>query len=1715
MTVELYSQDSIFNAGLTSVQAITQLIDPVYDTDVATKYYVDHAIDILQTDPRFDTSVTPLTAIPIATDEVLGGVKIGKNLTIALDGTLSFIPQDALPLSGGTITGTLNLLSSLRLPNNQVINTTTQPFLTSVALATNTTAGIVKIGSGVFVSDSGVISVTQFNGLSSTGGNVNGNVNVLGVLSAYELKGSLTDLPAATNNTAGCIRVGSNLYIDDDNRLNAFAPFVLAPASTNSLGGVVIGSGINVDANGTISTSSLPLSGGVLTDALTGTRATFTASLSSPALSGTFYGDGSKLSGVIASGGTATDSTKLPLNGGTLSGPLRGLSATFTTYVSSPALSGTFYGDGSKLTGVISSGGTATDSTKLPLNGGSLSGPLTGTVGVFSASLSAPNLSGTYYGDGSNLTGVIKTQYVPPAEAVFTTSLSAPSVSGVFYGDGSKLTGVPIYNAPSTATFTTSISSPAVSGGSFYGDGSKLTGITLGDFLSASGGTLSGSLIVRDNLTIQGNLTAAGTSTFVNTTFTTTSALSVVNTTPASGIPALYIGQSGPSDIASFYDIDQGIEVLHVGGVNSLNPNVGVHTSTPNKTLTVNGEISARNDIWTGGKFRGDGSLLTGISVGGVVDSTKLPLSGGTLTDSLTGTRATFTVSISSPALSGTFYGDGSRLTGVVAAGGTASDPTKLPLTGGTLTGNLYQGGTGYFYGDAINLALRPPTNGAVYLQSNDGLNNWLISNNTGTTIYNFLTIGRQDNSQEGGQIGLCRASDNTVNWNIDVFGAGSTPRLRIHKDLGGEKMTILDNGNVGIGTSAPQSKLTVLGDISVGGLINTGSGVTTSDCAIEVGGTRTGNGNAYVDLHSTSNTDYEARFLRAGGVNGDLFIVNTGTGNFNLYQQGSGPIVFGTSNIERVRITTNGNVGIGETIPKSTLHVNGVITLGSYQGINSTDDTTNLFIGGGSSWSKGAAINLYGSNSGFMVFSTGTGVLNSERMRLSELGNLGIGTNNPTSKLEVNGVITTNNNNYGVLRLGNTDNTGWLVTKESTDNTFNIWQGAVIGSSTNRLKIAANGNVGIGTITPSRKLSVEGDVSFTGYIYGDGSKLTGISQGTTGNFIPTTGGNLTGTITGVNEARIVFENSNVLATVTFAGNMLNIRGSADGIQTAASFDYPESMVKDVHGNLFIADTYNHSIRKITPSGVVTTIAGINNVYGITNGPGTAARFRGPKGITIDSAGNIFVADTGNHVIRKLTKEQNDTYTVTTFAGTAGIAGTTNGTGTSARFHSPTSITIDSSDRLYVSSMQFGSSGNIIRSITSQAVVTTFAGGGSDLSPNSTATTCRFATSIIGGTRLAIDSSNNIIYADNYRVVKITQAGVVSTLIGTNTTQVSHLYSAAAVESTYTDNGNGLIAPTQIIHSVFIDKTNGDKLYIGSVNLLQTIERIGVSTSFRVRNIIANGVTASDTLLNSTRTGFIKTILLDNNNKITYLDGSYHRIVKITYAQTAISAAEGLITPVVRAGKLFGDGSGLASVYLKTGGELDGPLYSTSEATFGRVSVGVDGDQVGGAHIIAGMSDRGVGDITITGKYTGDGSGLQNVLPLTGGTINGSLIINNDLTVNGKITAKGDISTESDIIAFSTSDRTLKENIVNIPDSLKKLTQINGVYFNWKDRPENQGLDVGVIAQDVEKILPEIVTTRTNGYKAVQYDKLIPLLIESIKDLKEQVDDLKNQLKNK
>ena len=131
-------------------------------------------------------------------------------------------------------------------------------------------------------------------------------------------------------------------------------------------------------------------------------------------------------------------------------------------------------------------------------------------------------------------------------------------------------------------------------------------------------------------------------------------------------------------------------------------------------------------------------------------------------------------------------------------------------------------------------------------------------------------------------------------------------------------------------------------------------------------------------------------------------------------------------------------------------------------------------------------------------------------------------------------------------------------------------------------------------------------------------------------------------------------------------------------------------------------------------------------------------------------------------------------------------------------------------------------------------------------------------------------------------------------------------------------------------------------------------------------------------------------------------------------------------------------------------------------------------------------------------------------------TVDGELDVTGNQTVEGILTVQGEIRGQADIIAYHSSDERLKENITPIENATDKVKQIGGYTFDWKSDIENitsrSGNDIGLIAQEVEKVVPQVVTTRTNGYKGVDYQKLVALLIESNKELASRIEELEKKL---
>jgi prepilin-type N-terminal cleavage/methylation domain-containing protein len=245
---------------------------------------------------------------------------------------------------------------------------------------------------------------------------------------------------------------------------------------------------------------------------------------------------------------------------------------------------------------------------------------------------------------------------------------------------------------------------------------------------------------------------------------------------------------------------------------------------------------------------------------------------------------------------------------------------------------------------------------------------------------------------------------------------------------------------------------------------------------------------------------------------------------------------------------------------------------------------------------------------------------------------------------------------------------TSGFANGSGTSAQFNQPYGVTVDTA-GTIYVADAGNNRIRTITSSGVVST---MAGSWYGFGDGTGTStqfaspyGIAVDTAGNVY------------------VADRNNQRIRKITGGGVVTTLAGSgtagfADASGTSAQFNYPSGIAVDTTGNVYVGDSNNGRIRKITANGVVTTLAG-SGAYGFANGTGTSAQFNSPAGVAIDTAGNVYVADTGNHRIRKITSGG----VVSTLAG-SGTPGFADGSGTSAQFYNPYGVAVDASGTVYV-----------------------------------------------------------------------------------------------------------------------------------------------------------------------------------------------------------------------------------------------------------------------------------------------------------------------------------------------------------------------------------------------------------------------------------------------
>jgi hypothetical protein len=361
--------------------------------------------------------------------------------------------------------------------------------------------------------------------------------------------------------------------------------------------------------------------------------------------------------------------------------------------------------------------------------------------------------------------------------------------------------------------------------------------------------------------------------------------------------------------------------------------------------------------------------------------------------------------------------------------------------------------------------------------------------------------------------------------------------------------------------------------------------------------------------------------------------------------------------------------------------------------------------------------------------------------------------------------------------------------------------------------------------------------------------------------------------VDGAGNVYVADSQNHMIRQVTPAGVVTSIAGlaqnsgSADGTGNLARFNNPFAVAVDSTGNLYVADSNNHTIRKIAPGGVVTTLAGTAGSTGSTNATGTAARFFTPRGIAVDAAGTLYVADSANRRIRQVTAAG----VVTTFAG-AGLAGGVDGTIATARFNNPEGVAVDAAGVVYVAD----TTSDTIRKIAS-GVVTTIAGFGDSLgSADGDDQTARFAYPF----GVAVDSHRNVYVADrnNHTIRKITAMGVVTT-------------SAGLAESSGSADGTGAVARFNSPTAVAVDAADNVYVADSNNNTVRMITPGGVVTTIAGQ---AGSSGSTDGTGTAARFSFPAGIGVDTATGVVYVVDGFNHTIRAIAPGAVVTTVAGL-----------------------------------------------------------------------------------------------------------------------------------------------------------------------------------------------------------------------------
>ena len=969
-------------------------------------------------------------------------------------------------------------------------------------------------------------------------------------------------------------------------------------------------------------------------------------------------------------------------------------------------------------------------------------------------------------------------------------------------------------------------------------------------------------------------------------------------------------------------------------------------------------------------------------------------------------------------------------------------------FTGATSLGNSL------IYDDGTNVGI-----GTTTPLSGGGAAKWLTVN--GTT-YGGGFISSVNGTQKG-VLYYDNASETFAMYAPTSVGA------TIHTN-GSERMRITSAGDVGIGTLSPGYKL------DVNGVINT---------------------NAFFRIGDATTI---------GGIGSANAIFGAGGNDFTFYNPNATNNVFYTSGTERMRIASGGNVGIGTSSPayklvvqKTDIATPAIMIGGGFYGgprlqVYGLDDNATAWMGLGTDMSGGIyEHSIYfpnASGNGRLSIGNYNGTTYSEKMCVINSGNVGIGTTSPSEKLHISGntlvtgtlEVDTVNNGVGDFL---TRTAGGIVTRRTA---------AEVRSDIGAQAALTNPVTGTGTLNFVSKFTSTGSTLGNSQIFDNG---TSVGIGTSGP---------------LNKVDIVSSNNDSFGAITVrpSNQTQTLSLGWQGVSASLNFIVNTGAVERMRitsaGNVGIGTTSPGD--KLDINGITSSRLGLN--VG-ANSLGTDRMFQ--------ISGTAFTTGSSQFAI-----VNNPTMgSLTTLYGYYGGITATSATNSYAMYLEATSGTITNKYGVYQSGTSDKNyfAGNVGIGTTSPSA---FGGGGLTLGTSSLGKNLIINSSANGSTGLLqfVDLNGN-------NSLQIFGGSTEMTFYGYGNRPMS-FYTNDAERMRITSSGNVGIGTTSPSYKLSIQ---------GSAGIEQSEEYFYFNSSYSIGSNARGKIRAVGAGGGSGYGGDLRFSSRASNNVWNEDVMTISNNGNVGIGTTSPSAKLDVRTGVV--GTIVNFTDGIAQTFqvgtTASGIDISNPnsgyiSFSNTTERMRITSSGFVGIGTTAPTYRLQVSDA-IASVTAFGNFTAlqsiGGAGYRWILnndstfrlqSTTNGfsTATTPLLITSNGAVGVGVTptnTAGRLEAANDIVAYSSSDKRWKINIKNIDSPLEKISQINGVEFDWiEDEPVhgNKGHDIGVIAQEIEQILPDAVQTRESGMKAVKYEKVIPLLIEAIKEQQKQIEELKQLL---